>query len=61
MDLGADLLTALIPSALQSAVGTTTGPCDTNVDKVRRTHVFDAAIVTGAGPEIVEESFAATQ
>ena len=61
MDLGADLLTALIPSALQSAVGTTTGPCDADVDNVRRTNVFDAPVVTGVGAEIVEESFAAPQ
>ena len=57
----ADPLTVLIPSALPSAVGNTPGPCDADVDKVRRTNVFDAAIVTGSGAEIVKEPFAAPQ
>src|SRR5580698_7606206 len=38
-----------------------TGPCDADVDKGRRTNVFDTAIVTGARATIVEESLAATQ
>ncbi len=59
--MGADSLTVLISSVLQSAADTTTGLCDVDVDKGRRTNVFDTAVVTGAGAEIVEESFAATQ
>jgi hypothetical protein len=54
-------LAVLIPSALQSADDITTGPCDAEVGNGWRTDVFDTAIVTRTGAEIVEESFAATQ
>jgi hypothetical protein len=59
--IGADSLAVLISSASQSPVVIATGPCDADVDKGRRTKVFDTAVVTGARAEIVEESFAATQ
>ena len=59
--IGADSLTVLIPSALPSAVGAAHGPVDADVDKVRRTNVFDAAIVTASWAEIVKEPFAAPQ
>ena len=50
----------LTPSASQSVDDITTGPCDADVGNGWRTNVFDTAIVTRTGAEIVEESFAAT-
>jgi hypothetical protein len=38
-----------------------TGPRESNVGHGWRTYVFNAAVTTGAGPEIVEESFASTE
>ena len=59
--MGADSLTVLISSVLQSAVDTTTGLCDAQVDNGWRTRVFDAAIIARAGTEVVEQSLTATQ
>ena len=57
----ANLLTVLIPSALQSTDDITTGPCDANVGHGWRTNVLHAAVVISTGAEIAEQSFAATQ
>lgn len=51
----------LIRSALLSADDVTIGLRDADMGNGWRTNVFDTAVVTSAGAEIVEESLAATQ